>query len=96
MMGLPVIDHLDVWASAVKASSNKKRGRSSGKSKVGFERLKALVLDLAMKRQLTSRHEFQDCIVEDVYSLSTGFAFKSNTYVAVSYTHLTLPTILLV
>lgn len=49
-------DHLDVWTSAIEKKSGAGRGQSGGVSLYGIEKLRKLILELAMRGKLVE-HE---------------------------------------
>ena len=48
-------DHIDIWTGAIERKSTAGRGRSSQFSLYGIEKLRALILDLAVRGKLVSQ-----------------------------------------
>jgi len=57
---LPIVDHLDLWTSAVTPKSTSGRGRGSGKSSkielTGIKKLRELILELAVRGKLVAQN----------------------------------------
>ena len=57
---LPIINHLDLWASTVTPKSTSGRGRGSGKSNklelTGIKKLRELILELAVRGKLVAQN----------------------------------------
>lgn len=68
-------DHLDLWTSAIARKSSAGRGRSKKFSLHGIEKLRALILDLAVRGKLVS----QDPEEEPASTLLKNLGFEAKT-----------------